>query len=81
MKGKSRPQRWREACGMAIQGLEALEELRQEYEDWREGMPENLWDSPLGEKLDEILDLGIEEALEIVNTCDGADLPRGFGRD
>jgi len=66
---------------MALQGLEDLEELRCEYEDWNDNLPENLIDSPVAEKLAEILDLGIEEALDIVRECEDADLPRGFGRD
>lgn len=57
--------------------LDAAEALRDEYSHWLESLPENLINSPMGERLTETVDIldAVVEAL--------ADLepPRGFGRD
>ncbi len=81
VKRQSRATRWAEACSMAVQGLEQLEELRQEYADWRDNLPENLRQSALGETLDAVADLDIESALSTAQEAEGLDLPQGFGRD
>jgi len=105
-KGKSRPKRWDEAaaaCGKAIEELQHaageleaaaadLRSIQEEYEEWKEGLPENLANSTLAEKLDAVCELGIEdmastitdaisEASDIVSEAEAAELPRGFGRD
>lgn len=105
-KQKSRPVRWADAItdcrekmeaisGLASDLADALSELnevRAEYEDWRDNLPENLQESALGEKLNAIVDMDIEsymgEPLEnwsdvesLLDEAEGADLPRGFGRD
>jgi hypothetical protein len=63
-------------------------DMQQEYSDWKDNLPENLQQSALGEKLDAIVELGlelqkdqVEEALGVVQEASGADLPLGFGRD
>lgn len=76
---KSRPERWSEACEEARRGLEALMELQEEYRDWLSNLPENLQSSSIADKLNEIDALDI--STDIVDECEGVDLPRGFGRD
>ena len=78
---KSRPQRWHDACQRAEAALQDLEDLREEYESWKDSLPENLQTSQLGEKLDTICDLGIQSALDLVQECSDTELPLGFGRD
>jgi hypothetical protein len=81
MQQKSRPKRWMEAVAKAREGIDALVELVEEYQEWRDNLPENLDCSPLAEKLDAIIDLGIEDIRDQLEEADGADLPLGFGRD
>lgn len=80
-KPKSRVRRWEDAASRAMDALQELEEIRGEFEEWRDNLPENLQQSALGEKLDTVADLDIQSALEIVEEAAGADLPLGFGRD
>lgn len=80
-KPATRSARWLDAIGTARQGLEALKELQEEYQDWRDNLPENLDASPTAEKLDTIIDLDVDGALTTVEEAEGCDLPRGFGRD
>lgn len=95
VKRVSRAKRWSDAVTNAVtavsdlqSALEELQSIQQEFEDWKDNLPENLSQSALGEKLDEVCELGIEDALSslgdidsLVQDCDGADLPLGFGRD
>jgi len=81
MAQKSRRTRWDEAVATANEGISALVELVSEYQDWRDNLPENLDDSPVAEKLDSVIDLGVDELETIINECAEADLPLGFGRD
>jgi translation elongation factor EF-G len=37
--------------------MEALDEVKQEFQEWRDNLPENLSGSALGEKLDTVVDL------------------------
>ena len=62
-KQPSRADRWNDALGRARpalsdlkSALEDLEEVRQEYVDWRDNLPENLGQSPVGEKLNYVSD-------------------------
>ncbi len=80
-KQQSRSARWAEACSAALGALEALEELRGEYESWRDNPPENLQNSALGEKLQTVADFDFQSAIDTVTEAEGADLPLGFGRD
>lgn len=70
------------------EALEDLQSLKEEYADWRANLPESLESSPVAEKLDNLESIEIEEAISqieeiegVVDECDNADLPRGFGRD
>jgi hypothetical protein len=105
-KQKSRPTRWSEAASAAlgtleemntlvnelISALDDLKEIQEEYEEWKENLPESLQSSPVAEKLDAICELDIEsigqavadaidEAKGQVEEVEGIDLPQGFGRD
>ncbi len=80
-KAPSRPLRWAQAAVIAVDALTELQDIQQEFQDWRDNMPEGLESSPLGEKLDAITEIDIESALDTANEADGADPPLGFGRD
>lgn len=77
----SRRQRWEAACSDAFDGLERLTELQQEYQEWRDNLPESLESSSTAELLDAICELEIESVKDQVSDFESADLPRGFGRD
>ena len=63
---RSRPQRWRDAVAELI-------ELQADYQQWLDGLPESLADTPTADALRAVCDLDLS-GLEI-------DPPRGFGRD
>ena len=96
--GKSRPKRWAEACAAAEKAigdmeaarqefqaaLEDLNALREEYEEWKDNLPENLEQSPVAEKLEAIVELDFEskgdeietaisEAADIIGEADAID--------
>lgn len=90
----SRSARWSEACAKARTALDdlrsALDDLdgvRQEYEAWRDNLPDSLRSSAAGEKLDAVADLTtspddlLGDAESAIDEAEGADLPMGFGRD
>ena len=103
----SRPGRWAAAVSDAQSALSeiqsrlpslssALEDLRavqEEYEEWKDNLPENLSQSALAEKLEEVcnLEIGVDSVDDLENTlselegtlseAEAVDLPRGFGRD
>jgi hypothetical protein len=81
MKTLSRPKRWEAAAAKAALALEELVDIQVEYQEWYDGMPENLQQSATGEMLEEITNLDLESALDSANEAEGTDLPRGFGRD
>ena len=81
MKKLSRPKRWEAAAARAVQALEELVDLQNEYEEWYEGMPENLQQSGTGEMLEAIVGLDLESAKDSADEAEGTELPRGFGRD
>jgi hypothetical protein len=61
------------------------EELRSEYEEWKENLPENLQEGTLAEKLEAVCDLEFDGAIDdlesLIGEAEGMDLPLGFGRD
>ena len=63
---RSRPQRWRDAVAELL-------ELQAGYQQWLDGLPESLADTPTADALRAVCDLDLS-SLEI-------DPPRGFGRD
>lgn len=107
-KQNGRPTRWRAAVAACQQAREKvndaaselaaaltdLYDIQQEYQEWRDGMPENLEQSATAEKLDAILDLSLdnngcaEDVLgdwdsisTAIDDAESAELPLGFGRD
>jgi exonuclease VII small subunit len=105
-KPKSRPQRWADAVSDASDALSAIEEakskfedamselqsIKEEYEEWKDNLPENLAQSPLGEKLEEVCNFEFDsaasaiedvvtDARSMVDDAGAVDLPRGFGKD
>lgn len=80
-KQKSRSTRWMEAANAAEAALQNLLDVQQEYQEWRDNLPENLDSSPIAEKLDAVIDLDIQGALDMVQEANGLDMPMGFGRD
>lgn len=80
-KQKSRATRWAEAVSAAQDALNQLKELQDEYQNWLDNLPENLQNSPVGEKLQTVCDLDIEGAQSTVDDAENAELPQGFGRD
>lgn len=80
-KKTSRTDRWADACSRAGEALDELVELQSEYADWHSNLPENLQNSPVGEKLETITSIDIESAKGAVDEAEGAELPRGFGQD
>lgn len=103
-KNNSRPARWAAAVTEAQRALSALDEayskmesalsamsdVRAEYEEWKDALPENLQASALGEKLEEVCNLDIPDDArdstyadleEIIGQAESIDLPLGFGRD
>lgn len=62
-----RPKRWERA-------VVELVALQEEYQAWRDGLPESLHGTALGEKLQAIADLDLAELESIIP-------PKGYGRD
>jgi hypothetical protein len=74
--------------------MQTLEDLRSGYEEWKDSLPENLQSSTLGEKLEEVCGIEFSEysdadgvlcnwdsCVDAIDSAEGVDLPRGFGRD
>ena len=80
-KPKSRTQRWSEAASAAVSALEELQSIQEEFEEWKDNLPENLQQSALGEKLETVCGIDLTSALDSVQEAESADLPLGFGRD
>lgn len=80
-KKLSRSARWHEACSKANEALAELSDLKSEYAEWHDNLPENLQSSPLGEKLEAVCDLDIDSAMDVIEEAESLDLPQGFGRD
>jgi hypothetical protein len=64
---RSRAERWMAA-------VEELRELQEEYQGWLDNLPESFLDTALGEKLEAVCNLDLEELADI-------DLPLGWGKD
>lgn len=80
-KNQSRAARWQAAASAAVAALEELKSVQDEYEEWKDNLPENLQNSAVGEKLEAVCDLDVDGGLDTANEADGIDLPLGFGRD
>lgn len=80
-KRQSRASQWGDAVERASSAIQELLELQSEFQDWRENLPENLAASPVAEKLDAVVEIDLQSALDAINEAGDADLPLGFGRD
>lgn len=80
-KNESKADRWADAAARAREAMEALQELRDEYQDWLDNLPDNLQNSATADKLNEICNLDLDSACDIIEEAEMADLPMGFGRD
>jgi hypothetical protein len=85
-------ERVKNAADDLAQSLMDLHAVQNEYEDWKDNLPENLQSSALGERLEAVCDLEIEEAANdpldnwgdvesLLDEVEGIELPQGFGRD
>jgi len=54
-KRKSRRERFEEIQGRIAEAKEGIEELRQELEDWRDNIPENLQAAAKADELDQVI--------------------------
>lgn len=81
VKMPSRPERWADACSRALDAISDLEGLKEEYEEWKDNLPDSLQQSPVGEKLDAVCDLDLDSARSAIEEAEGTDLPLGFGKD
>ena len=66
---RSRPQKWRDA-------VQALVDILDDYEQWRDNLPEHLTETATAERIEEVLELR-----DLVDQLEAAELPKGFGRD
>ena len=64
---RSRPQRWQDA-------VRTLLDLRDEYQEWLDNLPDSLRESALADKLAAICELDLDE-------LDSVEPPLGYGRD
>lgn len=94
MARASRPKRMRDAinwASIAMDDLRSASEditaVGEEYQEWRDNMPDGLDQSATAELLDQLID-NLERFTEAVDEVEDAltelgntDLPRGFGRD
>lgn len=64
--------------------------VREEYESWKDNLPESLQQSPVGEKLEAVCDLDFtqdprdmtaSDIDDLISEAEGVDLPMGFGKD
>lgn len=80
-KNMTAQQRWDEACGLARQGLETLQEMAEGFGSRFDDMNEGLQASPYGQKCEAMQNLDVADALETLELCEQAEIPLGFGRD
>ncbi len=66
---RSNPKVWADAVGALIAVLD-------DYQTWRDNMPDGVADSPTADRLDAVLELR-----DLVDQLEAAELPKGFGRD
>ncbi len=84
MAKQSRAQRLAAALEEISNATNVIEELKDELDEWRNNLPENLEDSATAQKLDEAMDALETLKDEIDGACYAADdieWPLGFGRD
>ena len=80
-KPRSRPVRWCDAVSAAKAAIAELREVQDEYQDWYDNLPDNLFESKLAAKLEEVTDIDIYTIECTLDEAEEMDLPLGFGRD
>jgi DNA-directed RNA polymerase subunit RPC12/RpoP len=80
-EGGTRAERWAEASRIAREAIEELIGVQSEYEYWRDNLPEGLAEGATAELLNEVCNLNLDDALDILEEADQVALPKGFGRD
>jgi len=78
---QSRAARWSEAVSKAVDGLQELVDLQEEYQNWLDNLPEGLQSSAVADKLQAVVDMDLQGAMDTVQEAEGADLPLGWGKD
>ena len=74
--------RFENALGKLSEAFSVFNDLKEEYQDWRDNLPENLENSVVAEKLDEVLNCSAFDDIENAQgELEGLELPKGFGRD
>ncbi len=81
MRPLNRTKRWAKAISDAQAGVADLIEIQEEYQEWRDNIPENLEESAVVEKLDAVVELDLEEINGLLEEAEYIELPLGFGRD
>jgi hypothetical protein len=81
MSRATRPERWSDAASKAVAALSDLCEVQQEYQDWYDALNDSAQSSPMGEKLDAIINLDLNGAKDTAEEAESAELPMGFGKD
>jgi len=82
MKKISRAKRFDEALNKLSQAFAEFSDLKDEYQEWRDTIPQNLEGSATAEKLDEVLECSAFDDIENAQSeLEAIELPKGFGRD
>jgi hypothetical protein len=105
-KRQSRIDRWQSAvtraktalgeiissCDELEDAMSELQGVQEEYQEWKDNLPDNLQSGNLADKLDEVCNLDIADKADEIRTAadeldgtldeaEGMDMPLGFGRD
>jgi DNA repair exonuclease SbcCD ATPase subunit len=78
---ESRIARWERLVTEASVAIDELKEIQEEYQDWRDNLPENLESSTVADLLDAVCEIDFEGASAVLDESFYVELPRGFGRD
>jgi type II secretory pathway pseudopilin PulG len=81
MKSLSKTVRWSEAASQAMEAIQTLMDMQEEYQEIMDNVPENLSGSNYYQKLEEVTNLDLQSAYDAIDEASNTDLPRGFGRD
>jgi len=84
VKKKKRPSRqdeWSFGCQQIRDGLQTLQEMKSDFESWRDNMPDSLQGGGTYQKLDAICDLDLDSIESTLDEVEAVELPLGFGRD